>query len=202
MKNYIIINKKIYEKYKDEVLSFNARLFCDPYYYQLESYQDPIDLLGLEKYLNYTQEIEILSTSTFLDFINILLILSFLKKSSFKGKVTIKYYILKKEKLNDALFSQVSLSINEFNEVDELLNAIKDKKPIKPTNIFLPGMLNYINFYNMMNDSEKFLMSLQDVIEEYEEDNEQIALYLQDKYSNMGLNQDFYLNYLKKICGE
>lgn len=198
MKSYIIINKSIYEKYKDEVLSLNARLFCEPYFYQLENYQPPFDLTGLEKYIKYIQEIEILSSSTFLDFINILLLLSFLKSVDYKEKIIINYYILKKNHLKEALFSQVTLTSKDYEKIDDLLNDIKNKKIVQKIDIQLPGILNYINFYNLMHDSEKFLFSLQDIIEEYDEDIYQIAFYLQEKYSNMGFNQEFYLEYLKK----
>ena len=80
MKSYIVINKKIYEKYKDDILPLSARLFCEPYFYDINNYEVPLDLKGLENFLAFTEEIEIYTTSTFLDFVNIILVLSFLKK--------------------------------------------------------------------------------------------------------------------------
>ena len=31
----VIINKRIYENYKEDILPLSARLFCDPYFYEL-----------------------------------------------------------------------------------------------------------------------------------------------------------------------
>ena len=54
----------------------------------------------------------------------------------------------------------------------------------------------------MLVDSDKFLLSLDEIIEEKDLNNEEIATYLYEKYSNMGLNKDFYQSYLKKVCDE
>ena len=54
MNTHIIINKKIYENYKDEILPLSARLFCDEYFYELENYAQPIELTGIKNYLSYT----------------------------------------------------------------------------------------------------------------------------------------------------
>ena len=113
MKSYIIVDKEIYHKYKEEILPLNARLFTDEYFYNLEGYNVPLDLKGIENYLNFIDEIEIFSMSSFIDFINILLVLSFLLNNSFKGNIVISYYLTSKNNLNDALFTKVELKQNE-----------------------------------------------------------------------------------------
>ena len=50
----------------------------------------------------------------------------------------------------------------------------------------------------MLIDGDKFIFSLSDVIDKYDEDIDLIASYLEDKYSNMGLNKEFYLKFLEK----
>ena len=75
MKSYIVINKKIYERYKEDILPLSARLFCEPYFYNISNYEVPLDLKGLENFLLFTEEIEIYTTSTFIDFVNILLLI-------------------------------------------------------------------------------------------------------------------------------
>ena len=72
MKSNIVINKKIYEKYKDDILPLSARLFCEPYFYDIANYNVPLDLKGLENFLSFTKEIEIYTTTTFIDFVNII----------------------------------------------------------------------------------------------------------------------------------
>ena len=44
MKSYIVINSSIYSKYKEDILPLNARLFCDENFYNLDSYNVPLDL--------------------------------------------------------------------------------------------------------------------------------------------------------------
>ena len=34
----IVINKDIYLTYKDEILKLNARIFSEPYFYDIENY--------------------------------------------------------------------------------------------------------------------------------------------------------------------
>ena len=51
----------------------------------------------------------------------------------------------------------------------------------------------------MLNDKEKFMIIFEEIIDENEEDIESIATYLKDKYSNMDLDKDYYIDYLKKI---
>ena len=54
----------------------------------------------------------------------------------------------------------------------------------------------------MLVDYDKFLLSLDEVIEEKDLNKKEIASYLYEKYSNMGLSMEFYQNYLKKVCDE
>ena len=61
----------------------------------------------------------------------------------------------------------------------------------------LPGSYNFINFINMINNHEYFIESLQEVIEHYYEDVDNIASYLANKYSYIGLDKEYYLQYLK-----
>lgn len=198
MKSYIIVNKKIYEKYKDEILPLSARLFCEPYFYNIKDFTYPIDLNGLTNYLTYIKEIEIYSTSTFIDFINLILILSFLKKNNYLGIVTVNYVFFKEAGLNKSVFVNTKLTKDDYNDIDLILDNIKNNKALNKENCKLIGYLNYKNFYNMLVDYEKFIFSLSEVIEEYDEDIDLIASYLENKYSNMGLNKNYYIEFLKK----
>lgn len=198
MKSYIVINSSIYSKYKEDILPLNARLFCDENFYNLDSYNVPLDLKGIENYLIFIDEIEVYTTSTFIDFVNILLILDFLKTKEYKGKVIINYVMLSSKKLKDSILVNTTLTNNEYDNVADFLLSLKNKEEIKNFNIKLPGSINYINFYNMLVDSDKFIMTLQDVIDECDEDIDEVTDYLFDNYSNMGLSKEFYLEYLKK----
>lgn len=198
MKSYIVINSSIYSKYKEDILPLNARLFCDENFYNLDSYNIPLDLKGIENYLIFIDEIEVYTTSTFIDFVNILLILDFLKTKEYKGKVKINYVMFNSNKLKDSILVNTTLTNNEYDNVADFLLSLKNKEEIKNFNIKLPGSINYINFYNMLVDSDKFIMTLQDVIDECDEDIDEVTDYLFDNYSNMGLSKEFYLEYLKK----
>lgn len=198
MKSYIVINSSIYSKYKEDILPLNARLFCDENFYNLDSYNVPLDLKGIENYLIFIDEIEVYTTSTFIDFVNILLILDFLKTKEYKGKVIINYVMFSSNKLKDSILVNTTLTNNEYDNVADFLFSLKNKEEIKNFNIKLPGSINYINFYNMLVDSDKFIMTLQDVIDECDEDIDEVTDYLFDNYSNMGLSKEFYLEYLKK----
>ena len=195
MKSYIVINSSIYSKYKEDILPLNARLFCDENFYNLDSYNVPLDLKGIENYLIFIDEIEVYTTSTF---INILLILDFLKTKEYKGKVKVNYVMFNSNKLKDSILVNTTLTNNEYDNVADFLLSLKNKEEIKNFNIKLPGSINYINFYNMLVDSDKFIMTLQDVIDECDEDIDEVTDYLFDNYSNMGLSKEFYLEYLKK----
>ena len=198
MKSYIVINSSIYRKYKEDILPLNARLFCDEHFYNLDNYNVPLDLKGIENFLIFTDEIEVYTTSTFIDFINILLILDFLKSKEYKGKVKINYVMFNSNKLKESILVNTTLTNIDYDNVADFLLSIKKKEEIKGFNIKLPGSINNIIFYNMLIDSNKFIMTLEDVIDEYEEDIDEVASYLFENYSNMGLSKDFYLEYLKK----
>ena len=198
MKSYIVINSSIYSKYKEDILPLNARLFCDENFYNLDSYNVPLDLKGIENYIIFIDEIEVYTTSTFIDFVNILLILDFLKTKEYKGKVKVNYVMFNSNKLKDSILVNTTLTNNEYDNVADFLLSLKNKEEIKNFNIKLPGSINYINFYNMLVDSDKFIMTLQDVIDECDEDIDEVTDYLFDNYSNMGLSKEFYLEYLKK----
>lgn len=195
----IVINKRIYKQYKDDILPLSARLFCDPYFYEINNYNIPFDLKGIENYLRFTDKVKLYTTSTFLDFVNILLVLSFLKEKQYDKKVLINYHILNATSLEKSLFISLSLKKDDYQNVDELLDAIKENKEMKNNGLKLPGLINFINFYNLLVNQNKFMLYFQEVIEENEEDEEKIAQYLYDKYSNMDLCKQFYLDYLKKI---
>lgn len=198
MNIHIIINKNIYSKFKDNIIILNPRLFCEPNFYSLENYQTPFDLQGISSYLKYNDIIELHSTSTFLDFINVLLVLSFLKSNNYEGKIIINYYVLYENDYKKARFINITLTKNDYTKVDELLNSFIRETKINNISLKIPGFLNYINFFNMLIDNEKFILSLNEVIEQYDEDVSLIASYLEEKYSNMGLNKEYYLKYLNK----
>ena len=50
----------------------------------------------------------------------------------------------------------------------------------------------------MLLDSNKFLMNIDEMLEEVEEDESKLANYLAVRYSNMGLSEKFYDQYLKE----
>lgn len=198
MKYHIINNYDIFKDYKSELVNLNIRLFGEPYFYNLKSYQVPIELNGLINYLSYVEEIVIYSTATFIDFINILLILSFLKNNNYQGKVLINYLLLKKQNIKDAIFTKTIISINDFIDVDLVLANITNNQEVKNHKVNILGYANYINFYNMLLDSNKFLMNIDEMLEEVEEDESKLANYLAMRYSNMGLSEKFYDQYLKE----
>ena len=198
MNTHIIINKNVYIKFKDDIITLNPRLFCDEHFYNLNDYKIPLDLSGIQNYLTYTDVIELHTLSTFIDFVNILLVLSFLKENNYNGKVIINYYFLHEFDFKKARFVNITLTNKDYNDVDNLLNCLKEEKQISKYDLKLPGILNFINFYNMLVDGEKFIMSLSEIIEEYDEDIDLIASYLNEKHSNIGLNKDYYLKYLNK----
>ncbi len=198
MKYHIINNYDIFKDYKSEFVNLNIRLFGEPYFYNLKSYQVPIELNGLINYLSYVEEIVIYSTATFIDFINILLILSFLKNNNYQGKILINYLLLKKQNIKDAIFTKIIISINDFIDVDLVLANITNNQEVKNHKVNILGYANYINFYNMLLDSNKFLMNIDEMLEEIEEDESKLANYLAMRYSNMGLSEKFYGQYLKE----
>ena len=83
MNTHIIIDKNVYIKFKDDIITLNPRLFCDEHFYKLNDYKTPLDLSGIQNYLTYTDIIELHTLSTFIDFVNILLVLSFLKENNY-----------------------------------------------------------------------------------------------------------------------
>ena len=198
MKTHIVINKRIYENYKDEILPLSARLFCDEYFYDLKNYKQPVELNGIKNYLLYTKQITIYTTATFLDFVNVLLVLSFLKENNYQNDIIINYYLLNSKTLDEALFMSTNLKGNELEPVETLLSNIKNKNKLTNVSLKLPGMINYINFFNMISDKENFNFYFQELIEECEDDIEELAECLYEKYNNMGLNKQFYLDLIKE----
>ena len=191
MENFIVINKKIYEKYKDEILPLNARLFTEPYFYNLNEYKIPLDLKSLENYLSYVERISIFAQASFIDFVNILLVLSFLKEKQYKKEIDISYFIFNKSSLKDAMFCKTILTIDDLNDVDKILDCLKNNKQIKGLNLKVPGFINYINFYNMIIDKTSFELLIDEIMEEVEDDELDIASFLCQKYENMAINKDF-----------
>lgn len=198
MKSYIIVNKDIYLKHKDEILPLNPRLFSEPYFYSLNTYDVPFDLKGISNYLPFTKEIIIYACSTFIDFVNVLLILSFLKDNNYEGKVNIKYVFNKNATLEKSILINTELTKSDYNDVGLILECLKENKPLPSKDFKVVGYLSFANFYNMMVDYERFMLVIEDAIEDFEEDVEQIATYLETKYSNMGLSKEYYLKYLNK----
>lgn len=194
----IIINKRIYETYKDEILPLSARLFCQPNFYNLDKYEHPFDLKGIQPYLKFTRNIILHTTSTFIDFVNILLVMSFLKENNYTNQLTINYYMLNQDSLKKGLLISLNLKTSDYEKVDLLIKDINNKN-IQNDYIKLPGSINFINFYNLITNKEKFLLYFQEVIEENDENIDRIAKYLFEKYSNMGLDLNYYIDYLKEI---
>lgn len=199
--NYnIIVNKKIYECYKDDFITLNVRMFTKEYFYDIASYKDDLAIKGISNYLAFTKEIVVYATSSFIDFVNILLVLSFLKENNYDKTIIVKYYLLDQITINNAKIAEVSLTSKDYLNINLLINQIKGFKKATVYDVKLIGINNFLNFYNMLVDSDKFLLSLDEVIEEKDLNSEEIATYLYEKYSNMGLSKEFYQNYLKKVC--
>ncbi len=201
--NYnIIVNKRIYECYKDDFITLNARMFTNEYFYDIDSYKNDLALKGISNYLAFTKEIVIYATSSFIDFVNILLILSYLKESNYDNTIIVKYYLLNQASITDAKIAEIKLASKDYLNVNLLINQIKSFKKATVYDVKLIGINNFLNFYNMLVDYDKFLLSLDEVIEEKDLNKKEIASYLYEKYSNMGLSMEFYQNYLKKVCDE
>lgn len=199
--NYnIIVNKKIYECYKDDFITLNVRMFTKEYFYDIASYKDDLAIKGISNYLAFTKEIVVYATSSFIDFVNILLVLSFLKENNYDKTIIVKYYLLDQITINNAKIAEVSLTSKDYLNINLLINQIKGFKKATVYDVKLIGINNFLNFYNMLVDSDKFLLSLDEVIEEKDLNSEEISTYLYEKYSNMGLSKEFYQNYLKKVC--
>ena len=199
MKSHIIVNTQIINKYKDDILNLNVRTFIKQYFYELNTYEVPLDLKGIENHLVFIDEIVIYCSTTFIDYVNVLLILSFLRKNSYHHKVVIKYYNFVSSDFLKDNFLNITLTNKDYDNVDYLLTLLKLKKVIKEDLVKLPGSYNFINFINMINNQENFIASLDEVIEYYYEDIDNIASYLVNKYSHIGLNKQYYLDYLKEF---
>ena len=202
MKSYIIVNKDIYLKHKDEILSLNPRLFNEPSFYSLNDYDVPFDLKGISNYLSFTKEIIIYACSTFIDFVNILLILSFLKDNEYTGKVIIRYVFNKNSNLENCVLVNSELMPVDYSNVNELVALLKENKPLPKIDFKVVGYLSFANFYNMICDYETYMVMIEDIIEDLEDDIDAIASYLFDKFENMGLSKEFYISYLRKYMGE
>lgn len=201
--NYnIIVNKKIYECYKDDFITLNARMFTNEYFYNIDSYKDDLALKGITNYLVFAKEIIIYATSSFIDFVNVLLVLSFLKENNYDKTVIVKYYLLNQQSIKNAKIAEIKLTSKDYLNINLLINQIKNFKKATVYDVKLIGINNFLNFYNMLVDFDKFLLSLDEIIEEKDLNNEEIASYLYEKYSNMGLSKEFYQSYLKKVCDE
>ena len=199
--NYnIIVNKRIYECYKDDFITLNVRMFTKEYFYDIASYKDDLAIKGISNYLAFTKEIVIYATTSFIDFVNSLLVLSYLKENNYDKTIIVKYYLLDQIAINNAKIAEVRLTSKDYLNINLLINQIKGFKKATVYDVKLIGINNFLNFYNMLVDSDKFLLSLDEVIEDKDLNSEEIATYLYEKYSNMGLSKEFYQNYLKKVC--
>lgn len=199
MKSHIIVNELIIKDYKDDILNLNVRLFTNKYYYDLDNYEIPLDLKGIENHLAFIDEVIIYVSTTFIDYVNVLLVLSFLRSNSYKNKVTVKYFNFTEKDFNKDNFLNISLTNKEYDNVDYLLTLLKLKKYIKEDLVKLPGSYNFVNFINMINNKENFIESLKETIEHFDEDIDNIASYLANKYSFIGLNKNYYIEYLEKF---
>ena len=156
MKSHIIVNESIIKDYKDDILNLNVRLFTNDYYYDLDNYEIPLDLKGIENHLSFMDEVIIYVYTTFIDYVNVLLVLSFLRSNSYKNKVTVKYFNFTEKDFNKDNFLNISLTNKEYDNVDYLLTLLKLKKYIKEDLVKLPGSYNFVNFINMINNKENF----------------------------------------------
>ena len=193
----IVIDECIYLTYKEEIMKLNARLFKTPYFYDIKNYKVPFDLDGVKTFLMYADDVIIHSTMTFIDYVNILLILDFLKANHYKNKVTVKYYAIDNLPIDKAIISTKILNDGEYDMVTSMVDDLKNERPLNDI-INLPGSIGFNNFYNMLVDSESFILCLDDIIDENDGDIDLISSYLENKYCNMGLDKNYYEDYLRK----
>lgn len=194
----IIVNPLVLQRYRSELAPLNVRLFLEPYFYTLKDYQRPLDLEGMHNYLSYVTNVNIYTSATFIDFVNILLVLSYLYSENYQGEVHVYFTLLNKSNLKEAIFATSKLVLSDYQEVDQILQKISDKQPINNLKINLTGFINYLNFYNNLIDSQRFLMNIDEILEELEDDEFALPAYFANKYANMGLDETFYQNYLKE----
>jgi len=197
MKNNVIVNELIYKNYKDEVIDLNPRLFTTPYFYSLNTYTTPIDLSGMEHYLKYSEEVIIYATSSFIDFVNILLVLSYLKANNYTKNVTVNYYLSRTNKLDKDLLISKTLNSQDYLDVNDILMSLKENKKITSKGNYLAGMLNYVSFFNTLADSDLLFSIIEDELED-EYDYNNAVQYLVDKYANMGINKEYFEGYVSK----
>lgn len=202
MKCFIIVNENIYKKYKEDILPLNARLFTNPYFYDLANYKTPSSLTGIIDYLKYFDEISIYTSSTFLDFVNILLIVSFFKEKNYQKKIEISYFLDYFKPFNEAVIIKNSFTINDFDNVDDILKKMKNNEKIDNIKLPLLGTNNYLNFYNLLSDNELFNLVVEELIDKYDNDLKVVAKNLESRYSNMALSSSFYEEKLKQLIGE
>lgn len=198
MEYHIIVNSNVYNKYKEEIIKLNVRLFCDDNYSNIKNYLPPIDLTGIIDYLPYCEKIFIESTTTFLDYINILLVLSFLNEHEYKKSVIINYYNLQEKKYQKAIFTSLCLNKEEYIDIKLLLNCLKENVKLPKLLLQIPGAINFINFHNNLVDKELFKSLIADDIDNFDGDIEEIAAYLENRFSQFNLSKEFYKNYLTK----
>ena len=198
MDYHIIVNSKIYQTYKQDILKMNVRMFTDANFYNIRNYQDPIDLLGIKEYLSFCERIYIDTCSSFLDFINILLILNFLNNNNYQGPVFVCYYSCANPNYEKALLMKTILFANDYNQVSKMIENIKNNQRTEDLVNKLPGSINFINFYNSLTNKDLFMSLIEDEVEEFEGDNEEIAAYLVTKYNQFGLDYDFFYKYLNE----
>ena len=106
--------------------------------------------------------------------------------------------MFKSNKLQDSILVNTTLTTNDYYDVTSMIESLINENEIKSYNIKLPGIINFVNFYNMIINPERFMITLQEVIEDNDEDIEEVANYLVNQYSNMGLSKEFYLQYLNR----
>ena len=94
------------------------------------------------------------------------------------------------------------MTLKDYENVDELITLLKENKPLPRIDFKVVGYLSFVNFYNMIVDEDMFSLTVEELMEDFEDDIDEIASYLSNKYSNMGLNNEFYISYLKKYMGE
>ncbi len=198
MEYHIIVNSNVYKKYKDEIIKLNVRLFCDDNYTNIKNYIPPIDLTGIIDYLPYCEKIFIESTTTFLDYINILLILSFLNAHDYTKKVIINYYNLQEKNYNKAVFTSLLLKKEDYMDIKILIKCLMENIKLPKLILQIPGSINFINFHNNLVDKELFKSLIAEDIDKFDGDIDEIAAYLENRFSQFNLSKKFYKDYLTK----
>lgn len=196
----IVVSKDLYQTYKKELYALSPRLFCDEYFYQFPDYENPIELNGMQSFLSFVTKVHLYATSSFLDFINILLVCDFLISNHYAGWIHIGYALKQNKPFNQSIYAESTLSLQDMKEVPMVIQAIKQKKEVHQHIPKILGFDSFIQFYNQTLDVE-FFKEINEELLNLDNIDEKVA-FLMEKYSQFHLNKEYYETLLKEMNEE